>query len=67
MSRSLRRLKCHHGSRAHGRESVTDMGSPLCPRKVIVEPVLGQIKEARGFQSALLRALDRIQVGCLCV
>lgn len=30
-------------------------------RKVIVEPVLGQIKEARGFRRFLLRGLDRIR------
>jgi hypothetical protein len=30
-------------------------------RKVIVEPVFGQIKEARGFRRFLLRGLDRIR------
>jgi hypothetical protein len=30
-------------------------------RKVIVEPVLGQIKEARGFRRFLLRGLDTIR------
>jgi hypothetical protein len=30
-------------------------------RKVIVEPVFGQIKEARGFRRFLLRGLDHIR------
>jgi hypothetical protein len=30
-------------------------------RKVIVEPVCGQIKEARGFRRFLLRGLDHIR------
>ena len=30
-------------------------------RKVIVEPVFGQIKEARGFRRLLLRGLDNIR------
>ena len=30
-------------------------------RKVIVEPVFGQIKEARGFRRFLLRGLDPIR------
>jgi hypothetical protein len=30
-------------------------------RKVIVEPVFGQIKEARGFRRFLLRGLDKIR------
>jgi hypothetical protein len=30
-------------------------------RKVIVEPVFGQIKEARGFRRFLLRGLDNIR------
>jgi hypothetical protein len=30
-------------------------------RKVIVEPVLGQIKEARGFRRFLLRGLPKIR------
>ena len=30
-------------------------------RKVIVEPVFGQIKEARGFHRFLLRGLDNIR------
>src|SRR5262249_59292257 len=38
-------------------------------RKVIVEPVFGQIKEARGFRRFLLRGLDNIRgewrLGCV--
>ena len=30
-------------------------------RKAIVEPVYGQIKEARGFRRFLLRGLDQIR------
>ena len=30
-------------------------------RKAIVEPVFGQIKEARGFRRFLLRGLDQIR------
>ena len=30
-------------------------------RKVIVEPVLGQIKEARGFRRFLLRGLEKLR------
>ena len=30
-------------------------------RKVIVEPVFGQIKEVRGFRRFLLRGLDNIR------
>ena len=30
-------------------------------RKVIVEPVFGQIKEARGFRRFLLRGLEKIR------
>jgi len=30
-------------------------------RKVIVEPVFGQIKEARGFRRFLLRGLENIR------
>ena len=30
-------------------------------RKVIVEPVFGEIKEARGFRRFLLRGLDNIR------
>jgi hypothetical protein len=30
-------------------------------RKVIVEPVFGQIKEGRGFRRVLLRGLDNIR------
>src|ERR1700683_132230 len=30
-------------------------------RKAIVEPVIGQIKQARGFRQFLLRGLDKVQ------
>ena len=30
-------------------------------RKAVVEPVFGQIKEARSFRRFLLRGLDRVQ------
>jgi Transposase DDE domain len=30
-------------------------------RKVIVEPVFGQIKQARGFRQFLLRGLGKVQ------
>ena len=33
-------------------------------RKVIVEPVFGQIKEARGFRRFLLRGLEKIVWQC---
>ncbi len=36
-------------------------GAIYARRKVIVEPVFGQIKEARGFRRFLLRGLDQIR------
>ena len=30
-------------------------------RKVIVEPVFGQIKQARGFRQFLLRGIDKVR------
>ena len=30
-------------------------------RKAIVEPVVGQIKQARGFRQFLLRGIDKVQ------
>ena len=30
-------------------------------RKAVVEPVFGQIKEARGFRKFLLRGLEKVQ------
>ncbi len=30
-------------------------------RKAIVEPVFGQIKQARGFRQFLLRGFDKVQ------
>jgi len=61
----------HHGSeprralhpprrRAHGGKSADADGKALyARRKVIVEPVFGQIKEARGFRRFLLRGLQK--------
>ena len=31
------------------------------PRKQVVEPVFGQIKQARGFRQFLLRGLDQVR------
>ena len=31
-------------------------------RKAIVEPVFGQIKQARGFRQFLLRGLEKVQM-----
>jgi hypothetical protein len=40
----------------------TPVGKALyARRKVIVEPVFGQIKEARGFRRFLLRGLEKIR------
>jgi transposase len=36
-------------------------GSPYHLRKVTVEPVFGQIKQARGFRQFLMRGLDNVQ------
>jgi len=36
-------------------------GSPYHLRKVTVEPVFGQIKQARGFRQFLLRGLDNVK------
>jgi Transposase DDE domain len=64
----------HHASEAEGSEAPesakermaakvrTPEGRALyARRKVIVEPVFGQIKEARGFRRFLLRGLDNIR------
>jgi hypothetical protein len=32
-------------------------------RKQIVEPVFGQIKQARGFRQFLLRGIDKVKAG----
>ena len=40
----------------------TESGRALyAQRKTIVEPVFGQIKEARGFRRFLMRGLDKIR------
>jgi len=35
--------------------------SRYCLRKQVVEPVFGQIKQARGFRQFLLRGLDHVR------
>ncbi len=35
-------------------------------RKQLVEPVFGQIKQARGFRQFLLRSLDNVKPSGLC-
>jgi hypothetical protein len=64
----------HHALEVEGREPPTTaqerMAAKVRPpagralyarRKVIVEPVFGQIKEARGFRRFLLRGLDNLR------
>lgn len=46
--RIARKLRTRRGKRAYAR------------RKVIVEPVIGQIKQARGFRQFLRRGLERV-------
>jgi len=44
------------------RKLQTKMGAAIYSRrKTIVEPVFGQIKQARGFRQFLLRALEKVQ------
>jgi Transposase DDE domain len=69
----------HHAPEAEGSEPPTTakerMAAKVRPpagrvlyarRKVIVEPVFGQIKEARGFRRFLLRGLDNLR-GAWCL
>ena len=64
----------HHAPEAEGREAPTTAKERMAAkvrtpegralyarRKVIVEPVFGQIKEARGFRRFLLRGLDNMR------
>ena len=64
----------HHGPDSEGAASPTTAKARMAAkgrspagralyarRKVIVEPVFGQIKEARGFRRFLLRGLDKIR------
>jgi transposase len=64
----------HHAPEDEGREAPTTAKERMAAkvrtpeghalyarRKVIVEPVFGQIKEARGFRRFLLRGLDNIR------
>jgi hypothetical protein len=72
----------HHAPEAEGREAPTTAKERMAAkvrtpegrvlyarRKVIVEPVFGQSKEARGFRRFLLRGLDNMRgewcLGCL--
>jgi transposase len=44
------------------RKLQTQVGASIyCKRKAIVEPVFGQIKQARGFRQFLLRGLQKVQ------
>src|SRR2546422_5253395 len=67
-------FRSHHGAEAGGspppataKERMaakvrTPAGKALyARRKVIVEPVFGQIKDARGFRRFLLRGLEKIR------
>ena len=42
-------------------EGIAEGKALYARRKVIVEPVFGQIKEARGFRRFLLRGLEKIR------
>jgi hypothetical protein len=47
---------------AMARKLTTKTGAAVyARRKVIVEPVFGQIKDARGFRRFLLRGLDKVR------
>jgi hypothetical protein len=44
------------------RKLQTKVGAAIyCRRKTVVEPVFGQIKQARGFRQFLLRGLEKVQ------
>lgn len=44
------------------RKLQTKVGAAIyCKRKTVVEPVFGQIKQARGFRQFLLRGLDKVK------
>jgi len=60
----------HAGSLPKGASRVEQMKRKLtdpgwaavyATRKVIVEPVFGQIKQGRGFRQFLLRGLERVR------
>ena len=62
MPRRLRGGAARHRQSPHGSESAAARGAALyARRKVIVAPVFGQIKEARGFRRRLLRGLQKIR------
>jgi len=47
---------------AHERKLQTQVGAAVyATRKFIVEPVFGQIKQARGFRQFLLRGLEKVR------
>jgi transposase len=65
------RLVCKRGPLPKGANAVERMKRKLqtqvgrriyALRKVIVEPVFGQIKQARGFRQFLLRGLEKVQM-----
>ena len=48
--------------RAHGTEVRNQVGAAVyATRKFIVEPVFGQIKQARGFRQFLLRGIEKVR------
>lgn len=49
IDRMARKLHTKHGAAVYAR------------RKAMVEPVIGQVKHARGFRQFLLRGLDKVQ------
>jgi len=66
-----RRLVCKRGPLPKGASAVermkrklqTQLGRKIYAlRKVIVEPVFGQIKQARGFRQFLVRGLEKVQM-----
>jgi hypothetical protein len=66
-----RRLPCKRGPLPKGATAVEQMKRKLqtlvgrriyALRKAIVEPVFGQIKQARGFRQFLLRGLEKVQM-----
>lgn len=65
------RLPCQRGPLPQGANAVERMKRKLqtqvgrriyAMRKAIVEPVFGQIKQARGFRQFLLRGLEKVQL-----
>ena len=51
-----------HASGSHAAELKTKVGKAVyAARKAIVEPVFGQIKQARGFRQFLLRGIEKVR------